>query len=173
MPVLSAFSEEIPSSSFSDDEFCPGARKKEYFLKRKGNPHDDNTWEPDENLDCPELTLANEVALKNKEIDTKKTEPKKKDNKKADTKKSKNSTESKPSPKIVKNFYRRPRGFDRNLTAEKIIGATNCSGELIFLMKWCGSDEVDLVPSCEANVKCPQIVIEFYQGCLKWRENAE
>ena len=57
----------------------------------------------------------------------------------------------------------KPRGFGRGLDPERIIRATDSSGELMFLIKWKGSNKADLVPSSEANVECPQTVIKFHE----------
>lgn len=150
--------------------------KWEYFLKWKNYPEEDNTWEPIENLDCPDLIaeFENERARK-------------KDLKKADEKKRK-------GPIVVDGDKKKkkpddlPKGFQRNLEPEKILGASDGSGELMFLMKWYvvmmkfhslflmlspsanrkDSDDADLVPSKEANIKCPQIVIKFYEDHLTW-----
>lgn len=123
--------------------------KKEYLLKWIGYPDSQNTWEPETNLSCPSLIQA---------------------------------FESEKSKKV--------EGFNRGYKPEKIIGATNCSGicsnrslivynynnmfitgQLMFLIKWVGTDEADLVHAKEANLKCPHMVIRFYEERLDWSSN--
>uniref|UniRef100_A0A3Q2QE44 Chromobox 1 n=1 Tax=Fundulus heteroclitus TaxID=8078 RepID=A0A3Q2QE44_FUNHE len=118
---------------------------------------EDNTWEPEENLDCPDLIA--EYMQKHKEREEKKKESKRKAASEAS-----GDTEERASKKKKEEA----RGFGRGLQPERIIGATDSSGELMFLMKWWNSDEADLVPAKEANVKCPQVVISFYEERLTW-----
>uniref|UniRef100_A0ABI8AI82 Chromobox 1 n=1 Tax=Felis catus TaxID=9685 RepID=A0ABI8AI82_FELCA len=123
---------------------------------------EDNTWEPEENLDCPDL-IAEFLQSQKTAHETDKSEGGKR---KADSDSEDKGEESKPKKK--KEESEKPRGFARGLEPERIIGATDSSGELMFLMKWKNSDEADLVPAKEANVKCPQVVISFYEERLTW-----
>jgi len=128
--------------------------KVEYLLKWKGYDGDeDNTWEPKENLDCKDL------------IETYEKKRKEKTDKKKEADKRKSGAGGETASKKMKGNDDKPRGFDRTLDPERIIGATdsNNSGELMFLIKWKGSDEADLVPARQANVKYPQTVIKFYE----------
>lgn len=134
--------------------------KAEFLLKWKGFSDEDNTWEPEENLDCPDLIA--EYMQKHKEKEEKKKESKRKAASEAS-----GDTEERGS-KRKKEEGEKARGFGRGLQPERIIGATDSSGELMFLMKWKNSDEADLVPAKEANVKCPQVVISFYEERLTW-----
>lgn len=58
----------------------------------------------------------------------------------------------------------KPRGFDRNLPIERILGATDCKGVLMFLLKWVGCDEYDLLPVSEINERDPATVIAYYEA---------
>ncbi|XP_026853811.1 chromobox protein homolog 1a [Electrophorus electricus] len=138
--------------------------RTEYLLKWKGFSDEDNTWEPEDNLDCPDLIAEFLQSQKKasegerKEVGTKR--------KVGESDNEAGSEESRPKKR--KDEQEKPRGFARGLDPERIIGATDSSGELMFLMKWKNSDEADLVPAKEANVKCPQVVISFYEERLTW-----
>ncbi|KAF5272130.1 hypothetical protein FQA39_LY01212 [Lamprigera yunnana] len=118
-------------------------RGTEYLLKWKGYTVEESTWEPERNLNCPELVAAYEAQLKNEYRHLKR-------------KNVTNGTDEQKRPRKV-------IGFARGLKPKEILAATNSSGQLLLLMKWDNSDKVDLVPAVEANLRCPEIVIDFYE----------
>lgn len=130
------------------------AGKKQYLLKWKGYSDEHNTWEPKENLKCPKLIKAFEMEAERKERER--------------NEKRKASSTPTPDAKVQKRKADGIHGFARGLKPEKIIGATDSPGKLMFLMKWAGTDEADLVPAAQANKECPQIVIKFYEERLMW-----
>lgn len=147
----------------------------EYFLKWKGYPDEENTWEPRENLDCEDLIKEFEDKEKRrKEKEAQRKEAQKKEAAAAEKKRAAIAAAASEHKKrkVEESSAVVARGFDRMLDPEKVIGATDSSGELMFLIKWRGSDEADLIPAREANVKCPQTVIRFYEERLSWHTSS-
>lgn len=191
--------------------------KTEYFLKWKNYSDEDNTWEPEENLDCAELIKEFEAQLlKRKDNKKKKEQPAERSGSRkrtlsnstiasgassdAGTSKERRKVSPKVKPPVpVNNVAEKSDKIadkkdeeedededvsevecsdtsSANASAtssikkipEKIIGATDSSGQLMFLLKWQGIEEADLIPAKEANTMCPQIVIKFYEERLTW-----
>jgi chromobox protein 1 len=150
--------------------------KVEYLIKWKGyDDVEDNTWEPQENLDCEDkITEFERVRTKEEKGGAAGGDAAKGKSEKRKGEGGSSSKKEEPKEKKKKDKEdNKPRGFARGLTAERIIGATNDPGELFFLIKWKGSDEADLVPAKEANVKIPQIVIKFYEERLNWYDTKD
>ncbi|KAM4818619.1 chromobox protein homolog 3-like [Thomomys bottae] len=122
--------------------------KVEYLLKWKGYSDADNTWEVEGNLHCPEL-VENFLNSRNASL--------------SDGSRSNEQRDAGDNP----------RGFGRGREPERIISAEQSSGGLMFVMKWKDSDETELVPAKEANVRCPQIVIAFYEEIITWNSSED
>jgi len=127
-----------------------------YYLKWRNYPESDNTWEPVTNLDCDELISEFEKVHSSKGASAAANSPPKK----------KRSTNKKNNGYSATN---EPIGFERGYEAEEIIGATDLDGQIMFNIKWKGADILDWIPAKEANVKCPQVVIKYYESCLTWK----
>lgn len=67
----------------------------------------------------------------------------------------------------------KPRGYERELEIDRIVGATDCTGDLMFLLKWKDCEEMDIIPASEVNLKNPEIVISFYEKKCKLLRKVE
>lgn len=154
-----------------------------YWLKWKDYGDEDNTWEPEENMNPVLVDLFNkeleekeekkradkEVAQKSKPSGKKSAGKKgggEKGNKLGKAKEIETKEEKFPPDPDVES---RLLGFDRGLVAERIIGITEqVGGDRLLLIKWKGSNEAELVPASVANVRCPQLVISYYEERVIW-----
>ena len=111
----------------------------EYLLKWIGYPEDENTWEPEDNLDCPDLISKYEEdhSTKTAPAAGMSSNPKDRfdDIIDGDVDKKKNgSGDLKLDEETIDDNG--PVGFERGLEPEEILGATEQDGQILFLMKW-------------------------------------
>ncbi|KAG8147472.1 hypothetical protein E2320_022989 [Naja naja] len=123
--VLEEEEEEYVVEKVLDRRVVKG--KVEYLLKWKDFSDEDNTWEPEKNLNCPDL-IAEFLQSQKTAHESDKSEGSKR---KADSDSEDRGEESRPKKKREE-----PEGFARGFEPERIIGATDSNGELMFLMKW-------------------------------------
>jgi len=143
----------------------PGSGGKwEYFLKWQGFGEAFNTWEPKENMDCPELLEQFEKEWAKEQAELKKGVKRRSGSLLNDPRGAKSS---KINPNAV---VKQERGFARGVNPVRIIAAVQHfdTGERQFLMQWEGTHEADLVSIEEAKQKCKQLVIKFFQERLAW-----
>lgn len=147
----------------------------EYFLKWEGYTDADNTWEPEDNLDCPEL--IKDFNIKNAHLteDTEevhceimpKEEMTDQETEIACLQSQQQTDSSVLQPNVELSDTTSLLASDQE-EPECIIGSTDRRGELMFLVKWKNSEDVALLPAREVSVRCPQVVIDFYEQKLTW-----
>ncbi|CAF1618438.1 unnamed protein product [Rotaria sp. Silwood1] len=148
----------------------------EYLIKWRGYPDSQNTWEPSSNIEgAQESELLAEYEIYNKQQQQKilnsgsrSTINTLSPNKYTNDEVINNAIKKRPLGTSNLQSLNTSNGFDRGFEAEKILGATDSAGELMLLVKWRHSDEADLVPARIVNVKCPRLVIEFYEQHSFW-----
>lgn len=120
-------------------------KQVEYLIKWVGYSHSENTWEPLRNLSCDELIAAFEDEAAKKGLE----DPKKLN---------RNARASKRQKQEETTTYE----------AEKILGATEIDGQMMFLLKWKDVEDGDLVPAYICYEKCPKLICKYYEERVVW-----
>lgn len=63
-------------------------------------------------------------------------------------------------------------GFERSWTPEVIKGMNMIDNEMVFLMQWTNGRQT-IEPTRVAKVKCPQLVIQFYEKHINWDSDSD
>ncbi|ORY04402.1 chromo domain-like protein [Basidiobolus meristosporus CBS 931.73] len=137
--------------------------KTQYFLKWKGYPEEDNTWEDEDNLFCHELI---EEYLKSKEI-PQNTPGSKNTRKPAKRAKSDSSDEDVASPTKKPVNGGDPESWEDQVKEVETVERDESDQLKIYLIWKNGKRTVHNAE--DANRRCPQKVIKFYESHLKFK----
>ncbi|KAK9760188.1 Chromobox protein 3, variant 2 [Basidiobolus ranarum] len=138
--------------------------KTQYFLKWKGYPEEDNTWEDEDNLFCHELI---EAYLKNKESAKNTPGTKNSRGKSAKRAKTDSSDEEEASP-IKKNIKEEDLENWEDQVQEVETVERDESNTLKVYLIW-NNGKRTVHDAEDANQRCPQKVIKFYEAHLRFK----
>jgi chromobox protein 1 len=158
-------------------------RGVEYLIKWKDWPESTNTWEPIENLNCPQMIT---------DFEERSRAQAKASASSSSRNKSRAVSGQGQSPSGRGTARRLPRrghghgqgdlelvseaeegeskkGFSRGLEPREVVGCCRHEGRLLFLIEWESRDQIrDLVTDSEVRSKCPQLLIKYYQKRITW-----
>lgn len=138
--------------------------RTEYYLKWRGYTDADNTWEPEENLQCEDLIQEFEEEEKQR-----------KRRKRAQNKENSLRVKEKLSSVTTDNDTNAngKSDFVNGRIPKEILGVTNIGNVLRFLLKWEGLEEATFVLAKDATKHCPLLVIDYYEKILKFDDDAK
>lgn len=151
--------EEIVAKRVTNDE------RVEYLVKWRSYSSSENTWEPIDHLqDCEPMIRQFETSLVNSTLCQ--TQDSGEDTE-MDSETNDSVIES--SVDVLMDGMNGVKGFQRGFEAEEIMAATLVKSEVLFLMKWKGTQDMDIVSAKEANIICPHLVIAFYERRIRFK----
>jgi len=174
-----------PEGEFEVEAIVDHEKKKgkhSYLIKWKGYGEDEMTWENEDNLNCPEL-VSEYWGKKEKAVvaatKTKKAEGKQKrfakDSAKGKSKSATEKTDKRGRPKADDNDrprkQRKRKGdfehddWENQVVSVETVTRDDKTGELMVFLRWTNG-ETSKHPSKEANIRCPQKMIKFYEQRL-------
>ena len=177
------------------------AKTFEYQIKWIGYPESQNTWEPPEHLNCPQIVEEFEKGEREKVHQRRRRKADRLSSRglvggrlrgcdnDGDTSSSRSTIITNPrdiflededdddddaSSLVHENKQPaepvQPRGFERGLPLEQIVGATvGDDKKLFFVCKWAGVDGLDMVEAEEMEAKAATELCKWYRSRLYYR----
>eukprot|EP01116_Phalansterium_solitarium_P004579 TRINITY_DN1560_c0_g1_i3.p1 TRINITY_DN1560_c0_g1~~TRINITY_DN1560_c0_g1_i3.p1 ORF type:complete len:285 (+),score=69.04 TRINITY_DN1560_c0_g1_i3:140-994(+) len=134
--------------------------KLQYFLKWKGYPASQNSWEDEDNIFSKDLLQKYDEKEKQKAAN----KAARKGTGKGGRRRPEAAQDVEQNVTVVKPKV----GFEYGDQIEEIKGARMKTGELELCCKWIGKTETSFVLASVANVRVPQLVIKFYESRVRF-----
>ncbi|XP_055313216.1 chromobox protein homolog 3-like [Sitodiplosis mosellana] len=140
--------------------------KFEYFVKWKGYDNNSNTWEPADNFESPRMLVEYHNSLEGNSISDQLTRMQNAISNPIKRKSSKKTLD--PDDLLTATTIK-----DRNLVPEKVLNifhVRNDEKDLVAFIRFKNTKQPEFVQASWAHENCPQLVIQFYESRIFWRD---